>query len=222
MREIRNKERIEKFMESCGYQDNFSFPVRDITRFFSFEPGEVLLREGEQPAWLFYLVEGSTKTCLTHANGKVSIINFIHAPYFIGEMELLGAQTEANGVTALCECLCLALPAAGYRDLLLNDVRLLRALCLQLGKRASSNTRMYTRNQAYPLENRLAAFIVTTAHEGIYSERHTEAAEYLGVSYRHLLYVLAGWAKRGILEKEGRKYRIRDWAYLKKKADEML
>ena len=37
-----------------------------------------------------------------------------------------------------------------------------------------------------------------------------EAAEDLGVTYRHLLYVLADFRKRGILEKTPQGYRVRD------------
>ena len=44
----------------------------------------------------------------------------------------------------------------------------------------------------------------------MYREQHTEAAEYLGVTYRHLLYVLAEFVKEGILEKTKTGYRIID------------
>ena len=47
------------------------------------------------------------------------------------------------------------------------------------------------------------------AAEGdLYRERHTEAAEYLGVSYRHLLYVLAEFRDEGLITKEKDGYRI--------------
>lgn len=55
---------------------------------------------------------------------------------------------------------------------------------------------------------RLANFILQTAADGCYRERHTEAAEYLGVTYRHLLYVLADFVKKGIVKKTPQGYRI--------------
>ena len=87
-----------------------------------------------------------------------------------------------------------------------------------MSKKADSNSRIYTHNIAYPLENRLARFIQITAHSGIYSERHTEASEYLGVTYRHLLYVIASFVKRGILQKTSGGYRIMDHEALKQLA----
>ena len=45
---------------------------------------------------------------------------------------------------------------------------------------------------------------------GYYREPHTEVAEFLGVTYRHLLYVFAQFVKDGILEKTKLGYSIKD------------
>ena len=66
----------------------------------------------------------------------------------------------------------------------------------------------YSRNQTYPLKTKLAAFILMTSRNGFYRERHTETAAYLGVSYRHLLYVLAEFVSEGVLEKTKSGYHI--------------
>ena len=44
--------------------------------------------------------------------------------------------------------------------------------------------------------------------DGLYKEKHTETAEFLGVSYRHLLHTFKGFYSEGLLVKEGKKYRI--------------
>ena len=66
------------------------------------------------------------------------------------------------------------------------------------------------RNQAYPLKVRFAEFILKMSVNGYYREPHTEVAEFLGVTYRHLLYVLAQLVEDGLLEKTKRGYRIVD------------
>jgi len=83
-------------------------------------------------------------------------------------------------------------------------------------------TSKYTQNQAYPLENRLAAFIQLSADQGVYKEKHTEICEYLGVSYRHLLYVLAQFCEERILEKHKTGYQIIDKNRLAQLAQEIL
>lgn len=85
-----------------------------------------------------------------------------------------------------------------------------RYLCLFLSKKSIDNTSNFTMNLCYSLETRLANFILTTSHNGIYREKHTEVSEYLGVTYRHLLYVIANFVKRGILEKSKQGYFIQD------------
>ena len=95
----------------------------------------------------------------------------------------------------------------------------MRYLCLFLSHKAIGNTSNYTKNQAYPLEVRLANFILLTSCNQIYREKHTEAAEFLGVTYRHLLYVLAAFVKQGYLKKTEQGYYIQDLNALRKIAE---
>ena len=81
---------------------------------------------------------------------------------------------------------------------------------LYLGGKNARNIRSLTKNQAYTLENRLAGFILLSTATDIYKEKHSHAADYLGVSYRHLLYVMAQFIEKGFLKKENRIYRIAD------------
>ena len=128
----------------------FSFDIEPFCSIVKFESGESILEEGTDASPLYYLMEGRAKLFLTHENGRTSLVSFLDAPCFIGEMEFLGAQQCANGV---------------------------------------------------------------------YREKHTETAEFLGVSYRHLLYVIAAFVKKGILTKNSSGYLITDSQALHDLAD---
>ncbi|ELN4630730.1 TPA: helix-turn-helix domain-containing protein, partial [Escherichia coli] len=78
-----------------------------------------------------------------------------------------------------------------------------------------------TQNQSFPLVNRLAAFILLSQEGDLYHEKHTQAAEYLGVSYRHLLYVLAQFINDGLLIKSKKGYLIKNRKQLSGLALEM-
>ena len=197
----------------------FEFDIRPFTTIVTFESGDQILQDGSEPVYLYYMTEGRAKLFLPHEHGRISLINFLDAPCFIGEMELLGAQKYANGVTAMTSCTCYAVRISDCKEKLLNDTRFLRHLCLFLSKKALGNTYNYSTNQSYPLEVRLANFILMTAQNGLYREKHTEAAEFLGVTYRHLLYVLADFVKQGILERTKRGYYIKNEAALRQCAD---
>lgn len=210
MRRITQRNRLEEYDKHVSLTDFFSFDIMPYVSVVQFEGEEEILREGSSPTCLYYLFEGRAKLYLSQENGRVSLINFLDAPCFIGEMELLGAQNASNGVTAITPCTCYEIRINECRTKLLEDVKFLRHLCLFLSRKAIGNTYNYTQNQSYPLEVRLANFILMTAHNRYYREKHTEAAEFLGVTYRHLLYVLAGFVKRGLLEKTGTGYYISD------------
>ena len=56
----------------------------------------------------------------------------------------------------------------------------------------------------------------------MYREKHTEAAEFLGGTYRHLLYVLADFTEQGLLKKTAQGYSVRDVDALCKMANGIL
>ena len=203
-------------MDYSDLNNYFEFDVRPFTSKVTFESGSHILHEGSTPEYLYYLVEGRAKIYLSHENGRISLISFLDAPCFIGEIELLGAQAAARGVIAITRCECYAIRIERCKDQLLNDTTFLRYLCLFLSKKSIDNTRNLSMNLCYSLETRLANFILTTSHNGIYREKHTEVAEYLGVTYRHLLYVIARFVKQGILDKAKQGYFIKNESALRK------
>lgn len=207
---IQDSHLIEKYYNNFPLTDFFEFDIYPFTTIVRFKNGESIFQEGNTPAFLYYLIEGRAKLYLTQGNGRISLINFLNAPCFIGEMELLEAQSYSNGVTAVTTCTCYAIRIRDCKSALLNDVKFLRYLCGFLSKKAIGNTYNYSKNQSYPLENRLADFILITAHNNLYTEQHTEAADFLGVTYRHLLYVLADFVNKGYLSKTKHGYEITD------------
>lgn len=199
----------------------FSFDIRPYLTEKTFAPGDVLIQEGEYLHRLYYVAKGRIKSYTTHANGKVSLIRFSEAPFFLGEMELLNPDFPARGATAISPCSCFVIDTTKCGRQLLEDVKFLRQLCLFLSEKSFETVSHYTQSMAYPLENRLAAFLLLAARSGVYREKHTEAAEYLGVSYRHLLYVLAQFCKKGLLEKTPQGYLLKNVPSLEALRDEI-
>lgn len=221
MKEIHNEVVKQELILQSGYKERFSVDFLRDTRLFEVAAGEEIVRVGQQPAWLFYLVRGRARLYATSANGRVSLIDFFTAPCFIGEIELVDADHEPRAVQAIEACWCLALPMKQYRPLLLNDATFLRHLCIALSRKNYRNIVSLTQNQSFPLINRLAAFILLTQNCDIYREKHTQAAEYMGVSYRHLLYVIAQFTQEGVLIKQKAGYIIKNKSRLLNLAREM-
>ncbi|GLC89005.1 transcriptional regulator YeiL [Lysinibacillus piscis] len=220
MQILSHKERTY-YLEKYQIDDFFSFDVSPFLEVCQFEKGEWIFQEGLFPDTLYYMMEGKAKLYVTHKNGKVSLIEYLKAPLFMGEIELLNETKYTKGIQTVTPTICLSITTQNCKEKLLADARFLRKLCVFLGEKAANMTAKYTQNQAYPLENRLAAFIQLSAEQGIYKEKHTEICEYLGVSYRHLLYVLAQFCEQGILVKQKNGYHIVDEAGLAYLAQEI-
>lgn len=221
MKEIENDDLKRELMESSGYKDCFSIDVLNDTGLLHFSAGEFIIEEATQPCNLFYLARGRAKLYATSPNGRISLIDFFSESCFIGEIELIDIKHEPRAVKAIEDCWCLTLPIASYRNKLLNDTVFLSHLCLFLSRKNYRNIVSLTQNQSFPLINRLAAFILFTQYGNIYKEKHTQAAEYMGVSYRHLLYVIAQLTREGILEKNKLGYEIKSYDKLKTLVREM-
>ncbi|MBE5874895.1 MAG: cyclic nucleotide-binding domain-containing protein, partial [Lachnospiraceae bacterium] len=138
---------MEQSDEIKTLQNIFGVDISPYVTIREFEPDEFLIREGERLDYLFYLMEGRAKLFLSQENGKISLINFIEAPCFIGEMELLDESRLPQGVKAISLCRCYQIEISRCRELLLQDVKFLRYLCAFLSEKATQNTNNYMRNQ---------------------------------------------------------------------------
>lgn len=221
MKEIHNEAVKQQLILESGFKARFSVDNSQDTRLFQVAAGADIVSEGSQPAYLFYLVRGRARLYASAANGRVSLIDFFSAPCFIGEIELVDADHEPRAVQAIEECWCLALPMKKYRPILTSDATFLRHLCITLSRKNYRNIVSLTQSQAFPLVNRLAAFILLTQNCDIYREKHTQTAEYMGVSYRHLLYVIAQFTHDNVLIKQKAGYIIKNKKYLVDLALEM-
>ena len=215
------KEKLEEYCRNTGFTSLFGFDIRPYLSLVRFDSGEMIVNEGTRPRYLYYIVEGRVKLLVTHENGKVTLRNYLDAPFFIGEIEMLQKQRMAKGVQTVIPCTGFAVDVSQCEDLLMNDNTFLRHLIFYFSRRSVKNSGTHATSSAWPLRNRLAWFILKTSPDGIYRQKHTETSEYLGVTYRHLLYVIAEFVNAGRLEKSGRSYTITDRPYLQQLADVM-
>ena len=157
---------------------------------------------------LYFLMKGKAKIYMAHDDGKLSLIQFLKEGNLIGELTLLEIEKQPKDVIAINECVCLSIPLVAAKEKLLSDNKFLMYLNRYLGNKLLNRTEFFAKNQSNELKNRLAAYILLTENEGIYSEKHTETAEFLGTSYRHLLYTLKKFEEEKLLFKQNRGYLI--------------
>ena len=104
-----------------------------------------------------------------------------------------------------------------------NDTNLMNFLCNSLGKKLKRSSKNASINLMYPLENRVASYIIsigTDKNSEIikFDETLTVISELLGTSYRHLLRTLNRLCNKNILKKEEDYYIIIDYKNLEELA----
>ena len=142
------------------------------------------------------------------------MVEFSSAFDVLGEVELVEARGTTIAVQAMRECDCLGLSMAACREQLLRDYTFLAFIARRLGERLGSISNHQSLNASYSVEVRLARYIHFPRRGDMFEERLTEAAEYLGVSYRHLQRIIARFCDEGILERTRGGYRLLKGDYL--------
>ena len=222
METIKDKKRLDLYLHAPAFRQLFPPAIAPYALLREAEHGEYLIRQSEEPESLYYLVKGRCSVRSLLPNGKNIIVSTFCAPSLIGELEMLDPKRTSLSVRTLEPCELLSFPMGICRNILLNDVHFLRELCVLMGKKEQQSVVRLFRASAYPLENRLAAFVLEQREGEYFRVRKVHAAESLGVSYRYLETVLKEFETKGFLSKNRFVYHIEDEAGLARLAEDLL
>ena len=196
-------------MKKISYKGQYHLPkelpkvVLDQSFLTSYSHGEQIHQANTPLDYLFFMIKGKGKILLTQENGKTTIIQFIHQNDWIGELTILGAETETREIRSIGHTICLAIPMSVVTAYLLNDITFIRLMGAYAGHKLVSRTMHFSKNQNYILKHRIAIFILEVSSDNLYQENHMQVAEYLGVSYRHLLHTFKDFRQEGLVTKVG-------------------
>lgn len=176
-------------------------------------PGELLIRAGDPVRHLFFFVQGRIKIYSMLDNGQ-SVLAAIYGPFdVLGEVELFSSRRYTLSVEGLTETTCLSLPVDTIKKTAERNCRLFMYLCGRLGAKLRDRVIAESINLRYPVENRLASFLLASADgEGqvLGTDDLGELSDFLGSSYRQLGRVVRRFREHGILEKTRGRIRVLD------------
>lgn len=190
MKKILLRELDENLLEDVTPYLNVFAKLHDDMHIEIFYSLENIFRFNEDVTKFHYLIRGKAKITMVHEDGKRSIVHFVNPHEFIGELTLIGIEDAPKDVTAISDCICLTVSLAQAQSVLLKSKTFLLTLSQYIGKKLLTRTWFNMKFRNYELKNRLAAYMLMSENNGVYNEKHTETAEYLSVSYRHLLHTL--------------------------------
>ena len=209
--ELASSKEFERFeRETQLLRANLSNETFALLQPCVFHAGEYLYTEGEATDALYLMMEGSCKVFKLLENGKSLLLCLYDDVQVLGEFELFSDPVAKSNVQALHETFCYALALEKYRTQLLADNLFLQFVLRQTCAKVHRNNNNTARNLLYPLEQRLAAYILKTQNSGLFLANYTMLAEYLGCSLRHLLRTLHTFCTRGLLQKAARGYQLSD------------
>ena len=207
MKTINSERLFNQIVRSAEYRQYFSEQTDRFAHPVRFSPGENVLFQGEKSDYLYFLYKGKCQVSATMENGRTAIINTLVSPGLIGEIELIRNDSPFS-VDALTECTCMAIDISQCRNMLLNDVSFLYHLCSSLVDKERKTAIVLAHHISFPLEYRLAKFILDNSNGDVFRIKKTVISESLGVSYRHLEKVMKKFVDEGTVRKEKLTYYI--------------
>jgi len=218
---IEDHRKLEEYIKRYEMENLFSDNMKEYMTLYMFNKNEYICREAEELINMLFLVDGKAKVSKHLENGKSLLISFYNPLTIIGEVEFIHNKNTDCSVQAIDNTFCIGINIEIVRNKLIKDCKFLLKICDYLGKKLSNDSNNSSINLLYPLENRLASYIIAFAKideykikKFIFKESYTEISELLGTSYRHLNRTLNKLCSEGILKKNDKEYVIEDYEKL--------
>lgn len=166
-----------------------------------FHKGDYLLYQGQVLDYLYILVEGKLKTSHTTANGLTVLNCFAKPISIIGEVEFLNQREVINDICALDAVKCLRISIELYQDILFHDSLFMRYLAQTISCKLYDTNHNSSISMNYPVENRLASYLISCEDHFIIEDNFVFVAEMIGCSYRQLQRVLNDFCQKKYMRK---------------------
>lgn len=211
-----------KYINEYRLSEIFSEDMTEHMELMVFEKNEYICKENEKIEYLYFFVKGKAKVYVSLKNGKSLLLCFYYPLMVLGDLELVNFEEATTNIQVIEDSHCIVLPFSKVREKLLGDAKFLRYACESIADKLRRSSNNNSINLLYPLESRLASYILVTEEQVNSSEEKilkfdgnlTEIAELLGTSYRHLLRTLNSLVNKGAIKKVKNYYEIIDESIL--------
>lgn len=225
---VKDKEKLEKYIKQYQINDYFSSDLTSHMKLFYFKNREFIYREEDDFDYLYFFVEGKAKVFNSTVHGRSLLLCFYEPFQILGDIELINETKITTNVEVIHDSYCVGISSEIARKYALDDPIFLKYICQTLGSKLNRSSKNSSLNLLYPLENRLASYILGIGvHHGedgdyfTFFDSLTEISELLGTSYRHLLRTLNNLVKEGLIKKAGKGYRVLNMVELEAMAIEL-
>ena len=189
-----------------------------LHRYFS---GETIFRQGYALETILFVIRGTAKVCLNARNGRNLILCYYASDGMLGDVEFATGESAATAtVIAVTDFLCAAVPLLENAELLKGNLAFMNRVADGLSRKLLRSCDAHVASALYTSEQRICSYILMARQNGWFREYLTDAAQTVGVSYRHVLRIMNALCEAGILSKTGSGYKIENMKALKNRSCE--
>ncbi|WP_422614541.1 Crp/Fnr family transcriptional regulator [Bacillus tropicus] len=195
-----------------------------------FEKGELICNIDDDMDRLYFVVKGKVKVYTITPEGKKLILRFINPMAVVGDIEFIQNSKAHNAVEACSEVVAISISYMVIRNNLLQNPKLMKFLLENIANTLKISTRFTALNLLYPVEVRVASYLLsisTDSNGNMYKEdldatSVSSIADFIGVSYRHVIRVLQKFYKEKLIEKSNGIIAIKEFSKMKEVAKDNI
>jgi len=213
------KELIRYHLKQQNILDIISDDILNALQIYSFKPNEFIVRSNHPADFLYFYINGRSKVTYTLENGKSLLLRFYNSFEVIGDVELFEYDRYISDMLAITHVTCIGVKTDFLLKRIHHHPELLMYFCRTLAHKLASFNKASAINLLYPLENRLAGYLIAVSDqntesaniiEEIQTGNLTELADLLGSSYRQLTRVIKKLKTDHIIRKDEHRIEIID------------
>lgn len=187
----------------------------------NYQRGTYLFHEGDGATELYLLHEGEIEIDSISVSGNRRLVTTLTPPRVFGELAVLGEIERTASALALTDVRASSLRAEHFLRLVENEPEVARSLLRTLSRHIASHENHIDDLLFLDLRGRVAKRLLDMAADGDETPAITQAdlASLCGGSRENVTRILSELAKRGHIEKTGRRYKILNAGRLEKLAE---
>ncbi|PEA22886.1 hypothetical protein COD66_25200 [Bacillus cereus] len=221
---------IIQYLKAYNLLEIFSGISTDNFQVNHFEKGKLICDKDDEIHRLYFVDKGKVKVYTITPEGKKLILRFINPLAIVGDIELIQNSKAHNVVEACSDVVAISITNTVIRNKLLHDPICMNFLLENIANTLKISTRFTALNLLYPVEVRVASYLLsisTDSNGNMYKEdldstSVSSIADFIGVSYRHVIRVLQKFYSEKLIEKNNGVIVIKDFSRMKEVAKDNI
>lgn len=201
---------MQQYIEQFQLDNVLTAELLEQLTIKTFKKGEYIITQGEQPEFMYFLVEGRLKIFAESDEGRKLIIAFTQPFNVLGDIEFVQRKPYLNTVEAITDGKLLAIPISIIHEKAMTHQPFTSYLLNEITGKFYANAYSSHFNMLHSVDVRFASYLLSITAETDYVSIHhiRDVADLIGTSYRHLNRIIAQLCERGLIERAQRTIRI--------------